>query len=133
MSIKWPGFMISKCCVIIYSPNYKINALHWRITSWPHSFNAFQLFVLCFPNRCNISEFTTWLKDFLIYPVYYLVQDFIDVGYGYDESDPFLDNSEAVSKNTFWDFSVELIGVTCLRLWNFKVLNCFKAWLLKSL
>lgn len=26
------------------------------------------------------------------------MQDLIDIGYGYDETDPFIDNSEAVSK-----------------------------------
>lgn len=26
------------------------------------------------------------------------LQDLIDIGYGYDETDPFIDNSEAVSK-----------------------------------
>ncbi|TRY55616.1 hypothetical protein DNTS_021496 [Danionella cerebrum] len=30
------------------------------------------------------------------------MQDLIDIGFGYDESDPFIDNSEAVSRNLPW-------------------------------
>jgi len=42
------------------------------------------------------------------------MQDLIDIGYGYDETDPFIDNSEAVSslfaKNTL---SALITGFTC--------------------
>lgn len=46
------------------------------------------------------------------------MQDLIDIGFGYDESDPFIDNSEAVSGHLPWqqtDITMEMIDwhLTC--------------------
>lgn len=46
------------------------------------------------------------------------MQDLIDIGFGYDESDPFIDNTEAVSGHLPWqqtDITMEMIDwhLTC--------------------
>lgn len=39
------------------------------------------------------------------------IQDLIDIGYGYDESDPFIDNSEAVGLRSCAGFLQKFLGV----------------------
>lgn len=62
------------------------------------------------------------------------MQDLIDIGFGYDESDPFIDNSEAVSGRLPWQqtcIAMEMIDchLTCcltntlIAVWAFVCLS----------
>lgn len=63
---------------------------HGEGFSWDQK-QSFKLHCVCFISQGNTGKKKR--KD--------RMQDLIDIGFGYDETDPFIDNSEAVSSPHF--------------------------------